>query len=238
MEELYEQLLQGMELALNELASKVPPPQPVPFATSFVYRHVERMPHQAIVQKLARMITGLRAALLLVTHGLLQEQGVMLRILDDLREDVMFLSYGILRGESNKHKAFLEDFFQEEFDNPSDPLGSTQSRRIVPRKKIQAYLARVEAISENPSQDQEISRTLSSAYSGFVHGASPQIMEMYGGIPPRFHVRGMLDTPLGRSHYKSNWNYFDRAIATFAIAAAALWRPRIGRTVEVSKKNF
>ena len=114
MEELYEQLLQDMELALNELASKVPPPQPVPFASSFVYRHIERMPHQAIV--------------------------------------------GILRGETIK-KAFLEDFFQEEFDNPPDSLLSTQSRRIVPRKKIQAYPARVEAISDNPSQDQEISRT-------------------------------------------------------------------------------
>jgi hypothetical protein len=76
----------------------------------------------------------------------------------------MFLSYGIFRGETIKHKAFLEDFFQEEFDNPSDPLVSTQSRRIVPRKKIQAYLARVEAISDNPSQDQEISRTLSAAF--------------------------------------------------------------------------
>jgi hypothetical protein len=140
MEELYEQLLQDMELALNELASKVPPPQPVPFASSFVYRHIERMPHQAIVQKLARMITGLRAALLLVRHGLLQEQGVMHRILDDIREDVMFLSYGIFRGETIKHKAFLEDFFQEEFDNPSDPLVSTQSRRIVPRKKSRRIL--------------------------------------------------------------------------------------------------
>jgi hypothetical protein len=47
-EELYEQLLQDMELALNELASKVPPPQRVPFASSFVYRHVERMPTFAI----------------------------------------------------------------------------------------------------------------------------------------------------------------------------------------------
>jgi hypothetical protein len=238
MEELYEQLLQDMELALNELASKVPPPQPVPFASSFVYRHIERMPHQAIVQKLARMITGLRAALLLVRHGLLQEQGVMHRILDDIREDVMFLSYGIFRGETIKHKAFLEDFFQEEFDNPSVPLVSTQSRRIVPRKKIQAYLARVEAMSDNPSQDQEISRTLSAAYSGFVHGASPQIMEMYGGIPPRFHVRGMLDTPIGRSHYKSNWNYFDRGIATFVIAAAAFGDQELVERLKSQKRNF
>ena len=37
----------------------------------------------------------------------------MHRIVDDIREDVMFLSYGIFRGETIKHKAFLEDFFKK-----------------------------------------------------------------------------------------------------------------------------
>jgi hypothetical protein len=33
------------------------------------------------------------------------------------------------------------------------------------------------------------------AFSGYVHGAYPHIMEMFGGNPPRFHLSGMLNTP-------------------------------------------
>jgi hypothetical protein len=188
-------------------------------------------------EKFVRMITGLRAAHLLVTHGLLQEQGVMLRILDALREDVMFLSYGILRGKSNKHKAFLEDFFQEEFDNRSDPLASTQSRRIVPRTKIQAYIARVEAISDNPSQDQEISQTLSAAYWLCTRSIATDSGNVWRN-PSTFSCSRELDTPIGRSHYESNWNYFDRVIAIFAIAAAAFGDQELVERLKSQKRNF
>ena len=37
-------------------------------------------------------------------------------------------------------------------------------------------------------------------YSGYVHAASPHIMEMYGGNPARFHVRGMHGTPRQDEH--------------------------------------
>lgn len=47
----------------------------------------------------------------------------------------------------------------------------------------------------NPSDAQELLRTTHQAFSGYVHGAYPHIMEMCGGNPPRFHVSGMLGTP-------------------------------------------
>jgi hypothetical protein len=183
MDDLYEQLLRDMEIALERFTSKVPPPQQVPFAGSFVFRYVERTAQQAIVQKLARIITGLRAALLLVRSGLLQEQSVIERVLDELAEDVLFLALGIAKGELEpKHKRFLDSFYQEEFDIPDNPLQSTQKRPMTNRKEIQAYIAATGTVG-NPSLNQEVARTLTKAFSGFVHGASPQIMEMYGGDP-------------------------------------------------------
>jgi hypothetical protein len=195
MDEPYEQLLRVMELALEKLVSQIPQPQPVPFGPAkFVFRYKERTIQQAIVQKLARAITGLRAALLLLRNGLLQEQAVIHRVLDEFCDDVLFLSYGVLQGETETHKTFLAAFYQGEFDNPQSAVSSTQKRATVPRKKIQAYLARAEGISGSPSDNQEVARTLSKAFSGFVHGASPQIMDMYIGNPPHFHVHGMLGT--------------------------------------------
>ena len=70
MDQLYEQLLRDMEMAFEQLACKVPPPQKVPFVRDrFVFRYVERTAQQAIIQKLARIVTGLRAAHLLLKNG-------------------------------------------------------------------------------------------------------------------------------------------------------------------------
>ena len=58
-------------------------------------------------------------------------------------------------------------------------------------------------------------RSLSKAYSGFVHAASTQILNMYGGYPPRFHIHGMRGTPHEVDHRKDLWNYFYRGALAF-----------------------
>jgi hypothetical protein len=240
MYEPYDRLLHDMVTALDTLATKVPPPQRVPFASGFVFRYLERTAQQAIVQKLARIITGLRAELLLVRNGLLQEQGVIERVLDELGEDVLFLVYGIRNGDLDTkwHKHFLDSFYQEEFDTPENPFKSTQKRPMVRRSKIQAYLANVKGLGFNPSDVQEVSRTLSKAFSGFVHGASPQIMEMYGGTPPHFHVHGMLGTSVMAAHEKQIWYYFDRGIGSFICATTVFPAEELCKYLLVQKQNF
>jgi hypothetical protein len=74
---------------------------------------------------------------------------------------------------------------------------------------------------KNPSSAVESMRTISKGYSGFVHGASPHIMDMYHGTPPRFHVRGMLGTVRANDHRKDLWNSFYRSIASFVLASKA-----------------
>ena len=92
---------------------------------------------------------------------------------------------------------------------------------MVPREKIRAYIARIEGNGLDPSRGVALTRTISKAYSGYVHGASPHIMEMYRGNPPRFHVSGMLGTPRFAVHKNDLWNYFYRGICGFAVAAKA-----------------
>jgi hypothetical protein len=220
MDDIYQQLLRDMEIALESFISKVPPAQRVPFARSFVFRYVEQTAEQAIVQKLARIITGLRAALLLVRSGLVQEQSVIERVLDELFEDVLFLVLGIAEGELGlKHKRFLENFYQEEFNIPENPLNSDQKRPMIKRKEIQAYNAAAGTVG-NPSLNQQVARTVSKAFSGFVHAASPQIMEMYSDSPPQFYVYGMLGTPRMEAANREIWNYFYRGITAFMIVAS------------------
>lgn len=83
MDDLYLQTLRNMESTLSGLASRVPEPQRVPMGDSFAFRYVEKSIHQAIVQKLARVISTLHSARILLECGFIQEQAALQRMLDD-----------------------------------------------------------------------------------------------------------------------------------------------------------
>jgi hypothetical protein len=221
MDELYDLTLRNMEETLHVFTQRVPPPQLVPNMGSLAFRYVEKSIHQALVQKLARYVSGLHATRLLMECGFVQEQAALQRILDEIREDIIFLAFAVINNDLTElHQRYLHDFFEEEFDADT-PLASTQKRSMVPRKKIQAYLARIEIAALDPSQRANLFRTVSKAYSGFVHAASPQVMDMYGGNPLRFHVRGMCGTPRHTEHKADLWNYIYRGINVCGFVAKA-----------------
>lgn len=239
MDELYDLTLSNMEASHAALAARVHRPQAVAFGRGFVFRYVEPDVHQALVQKLARVISGLHAARLLSAHGFVQEQAALQRMLDEFNEDVMFLAHGVISGDMTKlHREYLAAFYEEEFDNLDSAIESTQKRPMVSRKKIRAYLARITAERVNPSSGVEVMRTISKIYSGFVHGASPHIMDMYGGNPPRFHLRGMLGTVRADDHRNDLWNSFYRSIGSFVFAAKAFGDEALVQSVLAYMRGF
>ena len=241
LDQVYEEVLIFMEQCVNSLNEQVPPPRRILYKESFVFRHVEKSPRQAIAQKLARMVSTLHAAYLLLNHGFVQEQATLERVLDEIQEDVCFLSYGIIFGDLNDslHKTYLDAFFQEEFDS-EDPMNSTQKRPMVPRKKIRAYIARKdrETAGREPTEGVRLYRMLSKAYSGYVHAASPHIMDMYGGNPPRFHMKGMGGTKVHRTHKEEIWNYFYRGLTTLSFAAKAFSNSGLSGKISARAKEF
>ena len=235
MDHVYEQVLTHMERIVEDLARRVPQPQ---FVEKFgAFRHVEKSIYQAIVQKLARMVSTLHAARLLCDHGFVQEQAALQRILDEIHEDVLFLAFGIIRGDDQLplHQDYLEAFFQEEFDADT-AIESTQKRRTIPRKKIRAYLARMEEAPMDPHQGGELFRTMSKIYSGYVHGASPHIMDMYVGHPPRFHMRGMKGAEPYEAYREDIRNYFYRGISAFGFAAKVFGDDKLSKIDDLMRQ--
>jgi hypothetical protein len=222
MDELFDHALSNMETYFHVLEKQVPAPKLIPFGDGFAFRYTEQTIHQALLLKLARVVSGLGAAQTLLDHGFVQEQGAIQRMLDEFDEDITFLANAVISNDLTElHQQYLSAFWKEEFDKPRKPLESTQRRSMMPRKKIRAYIARAEGAAFDPSRGIELSRTMSKAYSGYVHAASPHIMELYGGSPPRFHLRGMLGTRRIDVHRQDLWNYFYRGISAFAIVAMA-----------------
>lgn len=98
MDEMYDQVLQFMETSHRAFAALVPQPKAVAFGDGYVFRYHERDIHQALVQKLARVVSGLHAARLLLAHGFLQELGALKRMLDEFN------------GKWGQPACFLESF--------------------------------------------------------------------------------------------------------------------------------
>jgi hypothetical protein len=216
--------LEVLERTFRLLEARVPPPIRKPWKDGrkdgFVFRYAERTIYQAIVQKLARRISGLHAINVLLAQGLFQEQGMIQRALDEIDEDIDFLSRAVIRGELTRlHQEYLGYFYAEEFGDPSDIMASHKSRGMVKREKIRAYLSRDRRGEEGSRAN--VAKIITKAYSGFVHAASPHIMDMYDGWPPRFDISGEYRTLRGEEHANDALNYFLRALFAMAFAAKA-----------------
>jgi hypothetical protein len=222
MSDLACQTLAALEKAFRRLEHQVPPPKLKRVKRHLLLRHREQSIEQALIQKLARYISSLHAAQLLLKHGFVQEQGVLQRTLDELHEDTYFLAIAITNDKITElHQRYLKAFFAEEFDNPSDPVGSHADREMVPRKKIRAYISRVVGAPANSSRDLAVSKTISKVYSGFVHAASPHIMEMCDGSSSRFQLSGMVGSPRIEEYEYDIWNYYYRGLLNATVTGKA-----------------
>ncbi len=217
----FDRTLDIIEDAFRRLEQQVPPPKAVSFKDGLVFRYHEKSIQQALIQKLARMISGVYAARSLLDHGFVQEQGVIQRTLDELNEDIDFLVAALTNEITDLHKKYLESFYEEEFDRHTGRAASTKKRHMVPRKKIQAYIIRILGAELNPSLAIENLKIISKVYSGYVHAASPHIMDMYGGKPPKFHIAGMVGSPHIYWHRKDFKNYVYRGLLSVMFVAMA-----------------
>lgn len=222
MDQLYNDALDMMSQSFITLYRKVGNPELQSMGKGTVYRYKDKTIHQAIVQKLVRVVTGLQAISLLNKSGLLQEQAALQRTLDEFKEDIAFLCFGIIFNEiTDLHKEYLAAFYEEEFDNTESAIASTQKRPMIPRRKIRAFNSKDRGAGYDQSSTIEVTRTISKVYSSYVHGASPQLMELYYGNPPHFHLSGCTDSPLYEHHIDDLLNYYYRAILSFAFAGKA-----------------
>lgn len=222
MRKLFHEALMVMENAFRRLEQQVPPPQKKKWKDGFVFRYKEETIEQALLQKLARSISGLHAVDALLVRGLLQEQAALHRILDEIHEDIFFLAAAITNDKVTElHKQYLKAFYAEEFPDPHNPTARHKKPNMVPRKKIRAYVSRVLSKDPNSSRLSDLGEIISSVYSGFVHASSPQIMDSCGGDPPRFHLSGMLGTPRIAEHIDDSWNYYYRGLMSLTVVAKA-----------------
>lgn len=220
MRHVYRESLEMMSSSFRQLESQLAPPEPVKHEDSFVFRYREKGIPQALIQKLARNVSGLNALDLLLSNGFVQEQAVLQRTLDEIHEDIFFLAAAITNDTvTERHRQYLRAFYDDPILKTGKHSERFQKPNLVPRKKIHAYVRRL--LHKDPQPTNEVEEVISTAYSGYVHAASPYIMDLYGGNPPRFMLNGMLGTPRIADHVEDAWNYFYRGLLSTCVVAKA-----------------
>jgi hypothetical protein len=221
--DIYQKTNAFLEECFHQLESEVPSPDIIEVGGHKALRYTDRSIEAAIIQKLARYVSGLNSSLLLLGYGYTQELGAIFRMLDEFNEDILFLCLPSMGSEKTKlHNQYLEYFYQEEFDNPNNPILSTQKRPTIPRKNIRSIIANSGLHGLNPHDSQELSRTLSQTYSGYVHGSSIHITEMIGGKHLKYALSGMAATNRQAEFTYNYWDYAYRGIISTMFVATAL----------------
>jgi hypothetical protein len=220
MPSLQAEAVEAMTKAFRQFERSLPQPQAVPHRDSFVFRYANKGIHEALVQKLARCISGLHAVSVLIDTGYVQEAGVLFRTLDEIQEDILFLATaGTSAAKTERHDQYLQAFYAEAIFSRREGSVDTAKPKMVPRKKIRAHTMNMLAKGVNVSQGLAAGETVSTAYSGYVHAASENIMDMYGGNPPHFHINGMTGTPRISECKWGAENYVYRSLmATIVVA--------------------
>lgn len=196
-----EVLRQGIDMTqrvVESLDRHFPQPEFVEVGKGYKFRHRHKDDLLLSYLKCVRSVSSLNACMVLLGQGYVQEMGVLCRCIEEHTEDVFFLVAPLGEsGPSEQQAQMVQDFFQEEFDVPESPFLSTQKRNRVPRPKVTAGIARINGNTLNPSDMQDMGRTLYKGFSGYVHGAYGHIMESYGSTlgQPHYHMRGMSGTP-------------------------------------------
>jgi len=187
--------LAKLEEHYHNMASAIDPPVPAKIGNSMFSRHNQYSDVLLCYLKGVKLVSTLNAALVLFRHGYVQEIGALCRMSDDFFHEIIFFIKPLEEETpSNDQRRMFEDFFREEFENPDAPLGTVKDRDNVPRRKINAAFGLIAKEELNPYDAQHLASTVHKAFSGYVHGAYPHIMEMYDGNPPHFHMSGMLGT--------------------------------------------
>lgn len=218
---VYTDVILSLQRALAHLSASVPPPQQTRIATGNAYRYREKLPQQAIVLKCTRALSALIAIKSLLDEGLALDAGALMRVSDEVGSDILFLAGPLIfRHEpENSHSRYLDEFFQEEFDTP-DPINSSQKRDRVSRRQVRAYVARTFSSTADVNQAVEVTRTIETTFSGYVHGAGAHTMDVYDGRSFHIHLQEG-DKPLVDliNQYSQ---YLQRTVMHFAIASKAL----------------
>lgn len=184
--------------------------------------------------KAVRIVSALNAAIELARCGYAQEVCVLMRTLAEYTTHIEFVLYSIDEsgnlgaGAENYIRAFFADYIR---NSATDFKWAQVSQRTV-NKKIGQTLNDVKSKEDSDFSRvdaEQLESNVYKTYSNYVHAKYPEVMDLYGGVPERFHTRGMKGTPKDDENVETIDSFITTVSLTFRLI---IWKLNFYPAVE------
>jgi hypothetical protein len=153
---------------LATLAAPILPPKEVPVrGLGFYFAFRDETPYALMVGKAVRMISGIRAAMVLADLGFIAECGTVLRVVSDSAMEIGFVAEGCLSGSPNRaQRQFIEQYFAP-FPPDLEEFEGKGSLQYVSRAEIIKAYSRMGGYKDERLA--QLTKFVSHGYDKFVH---------------------------------------------------------------------
>ena len=196
--DVYKKAIEQLENVIAVFEQELEKPQLV--RGGFVYESLT-VKHVCFL-KSVRVVSGINALVVMLEAGYVTEMGVLIRTIGDCINDIYFL-LECFPETPPEVEQYIANFCNDGVEEPETLEDEKKVHRTKVRK-IHASRARLLSEHTNLYIDRDMVYKIYSAYSEYVHAGFQSIMELYGGIPPNFHLRGIKGTPRVR-HWQARF---------------------------------
>ncbi|MGA8494392.1 MAG: hypothetical protein WB764_02845, partial [Xanthobacteraceae bacterium] len=111
---------------------------------------------------------------------------------------------------------YVQDYFADFARNESADFKRAQVNQNTVNKRLGAALDSLAQPSVDPDnvKREQLYSDICRTFSNYVHAKYPEVMDMYGGRPAHFHLRGMKGTPKDAENLET----IDTFVTTASIA--------------------
>jgi hypothetical protein len=174
--------------------------------------------------KAVRAVSALNAALELARSGFAQEIAVLMRTVIECTTHIEFvLSGSQLDGTLSPDAAkYMNAFFADYKRGHASDIKRAQVRQSIVHDVLGKELDMIREQRERADADVNVPAAVrySNVYlefSNYVHAKYPEVMDLYGGKPGHFHVRGMRGTPKDAENLQRLDTFIDTASTTLRL---------------------
>jgi hypothetical protein len=173
-----------------------------------------------------RLVSALNASIELARKGYSQEIAILMRTLIDSGRQI---EYVLDFDQSENHRSnvnkLIVEFFEDLHRGPDADIKSVLVRDRAINEQLGKTLDKIAATygdGESRTPAAEKLFTSSRAFSLYVHARYLECMDLYGGRPGRFHLRGMSGTPKDAENLEVLDTFLTVANTTFILMVQGL----------------
>jgi hypothetical protein len=215
-----------LEGVIEIFASLLPAPTFHMSAADRYFRYDNPDARHFCLLKAVRIVSTLNASLELARKGYTQELATLMRIVSECTRHIEYvLDPDDSVEHTSKVKKYLREFFEDNRRDVELEIKGVLIREKVINEQLGKSLDKIAALNgstEDRVPAAKLFHRSSRAFSFYVHARYPESMDLFGGRPGRFHLRGMRGTPKDRENLETLDTFLTTTSTTFVIMVQSI----------------